>query len=124
MFDLLAFRNAPLVPIPYLTLDAWCERAMDSLFTELYHVNNPMISAPDVSTAAKILTFQVEWLFTHNVQGDSDAAQSAFRNSLFQQFRIRGRVCNLTSLNRLLQRARSLNISVYDFIILQSLVSH
>ena len=91
----------------------WCSRVIDSITLETYHVGTPIISAPDVTTAAKILIFQVKWLFTHNVQGDSDAAQSAFRNGLFDHLRLRGRVCNLSSLLRLLKHAQSLNIRVY-----------
>ena len=78
----------------------------------MYPVKDPHITADDTDTAAKILIFLIEWLFTHNVQGDSDAAQATFRNALFDKLRLRGRACSLTSLERLLSRAKRLNIRV------------
>ena len=106
------FRDAPITEPSLRELERWTRAARNALAPEMYPVKDPHITADDTETAAKILIFLVEWLFTHNVQGDSDAAQATFRNALFAKLRIRGRACSLTSLRRLLQRAKRLNIRV------------
>lgn len=106
------FRDAPIAEPSFRELQRWTRAVRNAITPETYHVKDPHITADDTNTAATILIFLVEWLFTHNVQGDSDAAQATFRNALFDKLRIRGRACSLTSLDRLLSRAKRLNIRV------------
>ncbi|RDX39855.1 hypothetical protein OH76DRAFT_515301 [Lentinus brumalis] len=84
---------------------AWTERVMDTIPFELDAVPLPRIRAPDVDSAARILTFLVRWLIRHKNQPSRGLDDSKFRDALFAEVRIRGSVCDLTTLEQLLRHA-------------------
>ncbi|KAI0684623.1 hypothetical protein C8T65DRAFT_681618 [Cerioporus squamosus] len=104
--------GSPLNIPTHREIAAWIKRIVDTIPTEVYAVKAPMIHCDDIDQAAQILIFLLHWLFAHDIQGGTAAEEAEFRDALFRRFRIRGPVCNLTSLLRLLRFAKGFDLRV------------